>query len=270
MNDTTYWVDDSSLDDPAGRWFLSTGSPLSPIAAPILSALRPPGREGVVYAGWTPYAETELPLRIGITDNTSAGEQGAYLDLVANLRAVAGILFRNSDLTITRLQGGITTSVTGRVSTASDPLQLDERNAALTVLVTLAPPFWAEVATRDWPGVNVAPSATATISPLSGSTAPILNGAITVAGPCTTFEVRDKQTDRWLKVSTPVASGKTLTIDLAGPSAKVGTADVTGAIDVGPHGFALTPNAAGDVVVELTRSGGNGLVSATNLRKAWL
>jgi len=292
--DITYTVDGVDLDDAQQRWVLDKDNPHQATPDVRSAAIAVPGRHGFIPAGGDVYGAGTLGLRLNVTDIDSAGvrqglvsEDAGHAQLRANQELLFGIMYKRHDLlTIRRRVNGVWRRARGRVITSTRPVEVDTYTSQVTVVFELPDPFWYDDTETTFTtasltaGVETAVESTT----LGGGNAPIRPMLIMAPGPLTSLEVRDANTDRWVKLSISVLSDEAALIDTETMQAWItpdtdqwdsaAGVEVTGALDSGIGAFSLEPTydiPEGQTVVNLlcTRAGAGGTVSIRT-RRAWL
>jgi len=292
--DITYEVDGVALDDAQQRWVLDKDNPHQATPAVRSAAVIVPGRHGFVPTGDDMYGAGTLGLRLNVTDIDDAGarqalvsENAGHAQLRANIETLLGVLHKLHGLvTIRRRVNGVWRRAEARVIASTQPVEVDTYTAQLTVVFELPDPFWYD----DTETTITTSSLTAGVQTavdsvtLGGGNAPIRPALIMAPGPLSSVEVRDANTNRWVKLTVSVLSDEAALIDTDTMQAWItpdtdqwdpdAGVEVTGSLDSGIGAFALTPvhdPSEGQTVVNLlcTRGGTGGTISIRT-RRAWL
>ena len=292
--DITYEVDGVALDDTHQRWVLDADNPHQATPAVRSAAIAVPGRHGFIPAGGDVYGAGTLGLRLNVTDIDDTGarqahvsEDAGFTQLRANIETLFGIVYKLHDLvTIRRRVNGAWKRARARVIASTQPVELDTYTAQVTFIFELPDPFWYDDTETTFTTdslTNGVPTAVDSTE-LGGGNAPMRPALIMAPGPLSSLEVRDANTDRWVKLAISVLSDEAALIDTETMKAWITPdtdqwdsaegVDVTGALDSGIGGFAMSPVhdiSEGQTVVNLTctRSGTGGTVSIRT-RRAWL
>jgi hypothetical protein len=282
----TIAVDGVALDDPAGRWLLTSETRLRPVPAAQAVTVQIPGRHGALPIPSPTWDVGGITLGLLVTDRRPDGsEPAAPQDRAAQtqgnldmLRALLGVRYRLLELSWTHPDGTVLIAP-GRVLT-SIPTDLETLTAlTLTVGVEIPGVVWQDVdAVTQASAVAGASAITQAWTALAGGTAPIEDAVLLAAGPMSRLVVTDVESGSWVRWDGALTDQQAVRIDAGAMTATrvapgdwdgAGT-DVSGGLTVGPGGFQLVPGSVTrEVATTLTRLGGDGAVSI-RARRSWL
>lgn len=251
-----YAVDGHDMDDPAGRWRLTSATTLPTWGAPRLPSVEVPGRVGVLPLPAMSTAPSTLVLGLLVTDS---GLQRNGLD--QNLRAL-GVLLRPVGRLVTVRHspaGGPVREAGARLSGSVQPV-LYPASSAATVSVTL------ELPEGVWRDPVATEMASTDLSRINGGVAPVRDPLVLVTASASPVVVTDRVSGSSMTWSGQLRPGSRLLLDPARYRAAwttgtwEGGSDVSSDLSLSAGGFALTPDAQGRH--EVTVVGGNALVRA--------
>lgn len=281
----TFTLDGIALDDPAGRWALSSATKLRlSVPAPVLSSVKIPGVHGVVPAPPQIRDAGSQTIGLVVTDNASNGTAtGNHQQVrinVARLLASAAPLGR---LPILRyFPDGNTASPTWqeapvRLLAAVDPDDADPFTVNLVLPFDVPGVFWNENVEHELVSASTSNWAVGSPAQLLGTTGTIVAPSFICAGPLTNVVVTDNVLGKKLTWAGALTAGQFLRLDPATYKATRHTAvdwtgagtDVSGGLSTGPNGFDLASNATHNVGWGLVRTGGAG-INYARARRAFL
>jgi hypothetical protein len=276
----TYSLDGVALDDPAGRWMLSSDTKLSGLPAPGLSAVKIPGVHGTVPIPPSVRDAGGRTIGLLVTDNNAAGQPtGDHQQLDANkarLLAMASPIGRLPVLRHYPVAGGpVYREAPVRLLASVDPDMADPYTATLVLPFEIPGVYLRESVEIEAASGSVA-AWTVTPAALAGTTGTITNPVFLCAGALTAVTIADAETGRSITWTGNQTAGQWLRIDPAAMAAYRTTAevwaggtDVSGGLSTGPGGFDLNPDADLNIGWTLTRTGGSG-VNKARARRAFL
>ncbi|GAA1769900.1 hypothetical protein [Nonomuraea bangladeshensis] len=274
----TYFLDGVPLDHPAGCWRLKKGTKRRPLPGVRSVALSVPGRAGDLPVLGLDHEATALGLALTVYSSTPSGADGGAEQMEHNLEALGALLgTRHRLMTLKWVTGTIVRVAGVTVEAVSEPEYFPGAALAkLTAVVKVPGVYWRDEADSTWAGTL--PGAGQIVTPLAGSTGPIVDALLRVTGPAVQPSVRDVATGGTVAYTGTVQAGEHLLIDCGTLTAAVvatdtwdqaGGTDVTGQIQATGPGSAfrwlhLTPAmAVGDphsraVLVDATALGTSG------------
>jgi hypothetical protein len=251
----TYALDGVPLDHPAGCWRTKVGTKRRPLPGVRSVSVKVPGVAGELPVHGLDLETTTLPLVIGVTGRAPSGGAGGFEQLERNLEAISamlGVRHRLMDLTYTA--GSIVRVAQITVEAVSEPeINTSAARARLTAVVKIPAVYWRDPVEAVWTGS--ANAASQLITPLAGSTGPIVDALVRVTGPAVNLSVTDVATGATVGRPSGLLAGERLLIDCGQMRARLITtdtwdftsgADVTGQITAAGPGSAsrwlhLTP-----------------------------
>lgn len=281
----TYVLDGVPLDHPAGCWRLKRGTKRRPLPGVRAVNLSVPGRAGDLPVLGLDHEATTFGLAFTVYPYTPSGADGGAEQMEANLEALGALLgTRHRLMTLKWATGSIVRVAGVTVEATSEPEYFaGAAMVRLTAVVKVPGVYWRDEADSTWAGTM--PGAGQIVTPLAGSTGPIVDAVLRVTGPAVQPSVRDVATGGTVAYTGTVQASQHLLVDCGQLRAAVvttdtwdltGGTDVTGAINATGPGSAfrwlhLTPAmAVGDphsraVMVDAAASGTSG-ASALKIR----
>jgi hypothetical protein len=274
----TYILDGVPLDHPAGCWRLKKGTKRRPLPGVRTVNLSVPGRAGDLPVLGLDHEATTLALALTVYPFTPSGTDGGAQQMEHNLEALGALLgTRHRLMTLKWATGSIVRVADVTVEATSEPEYFaGAAMARLTAVCKVPGVYWRDEADATWTGTL--PGAGQIITPLAGSTGPIVDSVLRITGPAVQPSVTDVATGGAVSYTGTVQAGQHLLIDCGSLRAvvvttdtwditpKEGVTDVTGDINATGPGSAfrwvhLTPAmAVGDphsraVLVDATALG---------------
>lgn len=267
----TYAVNGIALDDASGRWRLQKGSSVAPGISADQVSVKVPGMDGLYPVAGESRQAPPLTFRIrvqGTDDATLRDRLMALLMIIAPSRG---------PVTIGRSIDGVLTYAAAKMETISEPEYSHARFAAtVTVVYRLTGVYWREDA-DDWTQAGITSGTGYTIGTLTGTSAPIYDARILVAGPITNPKVTDTVSGAWAQLTTTILAGKAALFDCGNwlayqgdSTLDAGGTGATGSLSTsgGPYMLPLQPEVVSGnpanrrIRISVT---GTGLSSATSL-----
>ncbi|MEV4749081.1 hypothetical protein AB0K21_22105 [Streptosporangium sp. NPDC049248] len=274
----TYVLDGVPLDHPGGCWRLKKGTKRRPLPGVRSVSVAVAGRAGDLPIMGLDHEATSFGLALTVYSRTPDGDDGGFEQLEVNLEALGALLgVRHRLITCEWVAGSIVRVAGVTIEAVSEPeVNVGAALARLTAVVKVPGVYWRDESVSTWTGAL--PGAEQIVTPLAGSTGPIVDSVLQVAGPAVNPSVTDVATGGTVSYSGTVLDGDYLLIDCGNFTAAVvdtdtfdlaGGEDVTGDIDATGPGSAtrwlhLTPAMAlGDphsraVLVSATASSTSG------------
>ncbi|MFG1709243.1 hypothetical protein ACFLIM_39235 [Nonomuraea sp. M3C6] len=274
----TYFLDGVPLDHPAGCWRLKKGTQRRPLPGVRTVNLSVPGRSGDLPVLGLDHEATTFGLAFTVYSCTPSGADGGGEQMETNLEALGALLgVRHRLMTLKWVTGAIVRVAGVTVEATSEPEYFaGAAMARLTAVVKVPGVYWRDEADSTWTGTL--PGAGQIVTPLAGSTGPIVDALLRVTGPAIHPSVTDVATGGAVSYTDTVQAGQHLLVDCGRLTAAIVTTDtwdldagtdVTGDINATGPGSAsrwlhLTPAmAVGDphsraVLVDTTASGTSG------------
>lgn len=240
--DCTYWLDGVDLHSPTDGRYVMLGTELPSFGAPRTRSTTVPGRRGVLAQRSLSSGELDVTVSMMIV-----GEDYAELD--SRMAAFLGALPMERFATLTKVMGDVRREAACTVKSVSDPeFKPGDCCFEFTVVFTIPGGAWLdEAATVSAPGN---PMAT-----LAGGNTGYEVQSIAVVPATGRVEITDVASGDVLVWEGAVVGGGTLTIVPAGFTAYwtvlEETIDVSDELSLPVHGWTLTPDASGNVGVEL-------------------
>lgn len=231
----TYFLDGVPLDHPAGCWRLKKGTGRRPLPGVRSVNLSVPGRAGDLPVLGLDHEATTLGLSLTVYPFTPSGEDGGAQQMEHNLEALAALLgVRHRLLPLKWVMGSIVRVAEVTVEAASEPEYFPgAAMARLTAVVKIPAVYWRDEADATWEGVL--PGAGQIVTPLAGSTGPIVDAVLRVTGPAIQPAVMDVASGGAVAYAGTVQAGEYLLVDCGQLTAAVVTTDTwdqTGGTDV--------------------------------------
>lgn len=270
----TYTVDGVPMDSTG--WYLTPGTRRRPLPAAKAVSVEVPGRPGQLPILNLDVEATTVALALFVTCRRPDGTEGDLEELERNLQALYGVFgVRNRMLDVRHMPApGVELQADATVLAAADPdVDIANRYARMQVVLTVPGTYWRDVTARTWSGQL--PGEGQAVTPLAGSTAPIVDAVVRFTGPATNPMITDVASGVTLGYTGAITSGQRLLLDCENMRAARVTSDtwdlasgtdVTGSVDSTGPGSAsrwlhLTPAMAGrdpysrSVVVTTTATG---------------
>lgn len=252
---TTYILDGVPLDHPAGCWRLKKGTKRRPLPGVRSVNLSVPGRAGDLPVLGLDHEATTLGLALTVYPVTPSGEHGGPEQMEQNLEALGALLgVRHRLMPLKWVTGTIVRVADVTVEAVAEPEYFPGAAIArLTAVVRVPGVYWRDETASTWEGAL--PGVGQAVTPLAGSTGPIVDAVLRVSGPAVQPSVRDVASGGMVAYTGTVQAGEHLLIDCGWLTAAVvatdtwdldeGT-DVTGDIEATGPGSAyrwlhLTP-----------------------------
>lgn len=194
-----------------GRWVVEQATVRRAGVTVRRTSVQVPGRHGVIPAGMVEYDEPTVAMTLGCHGLTEA-------DVEASVWGLHGVLGGPGSLALTRTVGGLVTTAHARlVSVAHEHVGAGYDRAV--ALLAVPGVFW-----RGEPIASVpAPASGGRIElpALAGSTAPVADAVVQVAGPLTSVQVACPVSGTGLSWAGSLPAGSYLYLDAAGVTARV-------------------------------------------------
>ncbi len=221
----TYSLDGVALDHPAGCWRLKQGTRRRPLPGVRSVEVVVPGRAGELPIVGLDRATTTLALEFGVTAATTAGADGGFEQLEANLEALSALLGVQHRLMTLRYEAGSLVRVAEvTIPTVSEPeIWPGANRARLTAICRIPGVYWRDETEATWAGLL--PGASQAATPFAGSTGPIVDALLRVTGPATNPSVTDVATGGKVSYTGTVSAGNRLLIDCGSLKAAIVTTD---------------------------------------------
>ncbi|MEV0149678.1 MULTISPECIES: hypothetical protein [unclassified Nonomuraea] len=231
----TYFLDGVPLDHPAGCWRLKKGTKRRPLPGVRSVNLSVPGRVGDLPVLGLDHEATTLALAFTVYPHTLSGAVGGAEQMEHNLEALGALLgTRHRLMTLKWVTGSIVRVADVTVEATSDPEYFPGAALArLTAVVKVPGVYWRDEADTTWTGTL--PGAGQLVTPLAGSTGPIVDALLRITGPAVQPSVTDVATGGKVAYTDTVQAGQHLLIDCGQLRASVVTTDtwdLTGGTDV--------------------------------------
>ncbi|MEV3981776.1 hypothetical protein [Nonomuraea sp. NPDC049758] len=190
---------------------------------------------------------TTLPLVLGVTGRTPAGADGGFEQLEHNLEAVSAMLgVRHRLMQLTYTAGSIVRVAGITVEAVSEPeINTSAARARLTAVCKIPGVYWRDPAEVTWAGA--ANAASQLVTPLAGSTGPIVDAVLRVTGPAVNPSMTDVASGGSVGRSSGLLAGQRLLIDCGQMRARLVTSDTwdfTSGTDVTGSIIATGPGSA--------------------------
>ncbi|MGI5161384.1 hypothetical protein [Microbispora sp. CA-102843] len=280
----TYTVDGVPMDSTG--WYLTPTTRRRPLPAAKAVAVEVPGRAGQLPVLGLDVEATTITLGLFVTCCRPDGTEGDLEALEHNLAALYSVFgVRHRLLDVRHMPApGIELQASATVLAAADPdVDIPNRYARMQVVLTIPGTYWRDVSALTWAGKL--PAAAQTVTPLAGSTAPIVDALVRITGPATNPKITDVATGVTLAYAGAITGGQRVLVDCENMRAArvstntwdlAGGTDVTGSVDSTGPGSAsrwlhLTPAMAGHdpfsraITVTTTATGTSG-ASAVEIR----
>ncbi|MFF0770984.1 hypothetical protein ACFYUK_19015 [Nonomuraea wenchangensis] len=243
----TYFLDGVPLDHPAGCWRLKKGTKRRPLPGVRSVALSVPGRAGDLPVPGLDHEATTLALAFTVYSYTPSGADGGAQQMEHNLEALGALLgTRHRLMTLKWVTGTIVRVAGAVVEATSEPEYFPgAAMARLTAVVKIPEVYWRDEADATWAGTL--PGAGQIVTPLAGSTGPIVDAMLRITGPAVQPSVRDVATSGTVAYTGTVQAGEHLLIGCRNLTAAVVTTntwDLTGGTDVTGDINATGPSSA--------------------------
>lgn len=226
----TYSLDGLALDDPAGRWRLERSTGIRIIPGRVNAEAELPGRDGVVPVFGSGYEAGAVGLSLVIT----GADHGAMMGVFEFL---AGVLAQRSRLLplVHDYGNGQTRTAMVQVVGSSAPELVAHRDALLEVVFSVPGVFWRDAATVDSSVSLPASSGTSVLTGLAGSTGPVSDALVQVAGGFSSATLTGPVTGDKIVINRAVAAGQYVVIDCANWRARLHSSNswsTTGGTDI--------------------------------------
>ncbi|MEV0617561.1 hypothetical protein AB0I81_29865 [Nonomuraea sp. NPDC050404] len=197
-----------------------------------------PGRAGDVPVLGLDHEATTIGLVLTVYSFTPSGADGGAQQMEHNLEALGALLGTRHRLMALKWVTGAIVRVAGvTVEATSEPEYFPgAAMARLTAVVKVPGVYWRDETDTTWTGAM--PGAGQIVTPLAGSTGPIVDSMVRITGPAVQPSVRDVATGGTVAYTETVQAGQHLLIDCGQLRAAVVTTDTwdmtlgTGATDV--------------------------------------
>ncbi|MEQ4723765.1 hypothetical protein [Nonomuraea sp. B19D2] len=237
-----------------------------------------PGRSGDLPVLGLDHEATTFGLAFTVYPYAPSGADGGAEQMETNLEALGALLGTRHRLMMLKWATGSIIRVAGvTVEATSEPEYFaGAAMARLTAVVKVPGVYWRDEVDSTWTGTL--PGAGQIVTPLAGSTGPIVDSVLRVTGPAVQPSLRDVATGGTVSYAGTVQAGQHLLVDCGGLRAAIvttdtwsltGGTDVTGTINATGPGSAfrwlhlISAMALGDphsraVLVDATASGTSG------------
>ncbi|MFI7705518.1 hypothetical protein [Nonomuraea sp. NPDC049480] len=224
----TYFLDGVPLDHPAGCWRLKKGTKRRPLPGVRTVNLSVPGRAGDLPVLGLDHEATTLALALTVYPFTPSGADGGAQQMEHNLEALGALLgTRHRLMTLKWVTGSIVRVAEVTVEATSEPEYFPGAAMARQTAVCKIPGvYWRDEADVTWTGTL--PGAGQIVTPLAGSSGPIVDSVLRITGPAVQPSVRDVATGGMVAYTETVQVGQHLLIDCGGLSAAIVTTDTWG------------------------------------------
>lgn len=253
-----YQLDGADLDDPQGRWLLTSATTLPSWGAPRLTSVEVPHRTGVLPVAPATTGPVKVTLGLLVDAPTRAGLDAALRALAARMRVTGRLMvLRHSPAgapprqALVRLAGGV------------EPEAYPASSAvALTVVLEAPEGVWRDPDPVEAPAQD--------LSALDGGVAPVPDALVLVSSPGARVRVVDGVSGSSLTWEGTPVPDRALLLDAAAYRASLvpagawshdGGADVSAGLSASSGGLRLTPDPATSRV-SLSVSGGSARVRA--------
>lgn len=236
-----YRLDGHDLDDPAGRWRLTSATALPTWGAPRSTSITIPGRMGVLPTAPATTDPITIVLGLLVTGTSRAGLDVSLRALAALVRGVGRMM------TLTHAPAGAPArQALVRLSGSVEPAYYPAGHAATVKIVLEAPEgLWRDTTPTDAPAAD--------LSTLDGGVMPITDALILVATPTSAVTITDAASGKTMTWTGTPASGKALLLDPAAYTARLtggswsttGATDASAGLSLSAGGFAIHPDADG-------------------------
>ncbi len=221
----TYILDGVPLDHPAGCWRLKKGTKRRPLPGVRSVNLSVPGRAGDLPVLGLDHEATTLGLALTVYPYTPSGVDGGAQQMEHNLEALGALLgVRHRLLPLKWVTGSIVRVADVTVEAVAEPEYFPgAAMARLTAVVKIPAVYWRDEADATWEGTL--PGAGQIVTPLAGSTGPIVDAVLRVTGPAVQPAVTDVATGGTVAYTGTVQAGEHLLIDCGSLTAAIATTD---------------------------------------------
>ncbi|GGO63216.1 hypothetical protein [Nonomuraea cavernae] len=221
----TYILDGVPLDHPAGCWRLKKGTQRRPLPGVRTVNLAVPGRSGDLPVLGLDHEAATLGLAFTVYPYTPSGADGGAEQMEHNLEALGALLGTRHRLMVLKWVTGSIVRVAGvTVEATSEPEYFaGAAMARLTAVVKIPEVYWRDEADSTWTGTL--PGAGQIVTPLAGSTGPIVDSVLQVTGPAVQPAVRDVATGGTVAYTDTVQAGHHLLVDCGRLTAAIVTTD---------------------------------------------
>ena len=247
-----YYLNGVPLDDPAGRWFVTSETLLPSVSAPRNVSVTVPLRSGVLPVPAYAVDPFQVTVKMVVQDNGQGRARLDYnfMNLMRTVRPIGDFLMMQW-----RVPGMPGRQARVRLSASVEPTFYYLENMIEVALVF-------EGIDGMWRDEREQTMVSSNLSLLSGSTLPITDAVIDLVGYGRTVEIVDVPsglTMRWdrqnpntehliIDCATYEVHGSDVEFEASGP-------DLGAALTVPPRGFQLTPDATGAFSMRVTNTG---------------
>ncbi|MDF5756665.1 hypothetical protein P3X83_29060 [Spongiactinospora sp. TRM90649] len=203
------------LTHPAGCWRLKVGTKRRPLPGVRAVSVVVPGRHGQIPVYGLDLETTTLPLACAVYGRTPAGADGGHEQMEHNLEALGALLGERNRLMLLRYEAGAIVRVAEvMVEAVSEPeVNVGAAIARFTAMLTIPGVLWRDEVTATWAGS--ANAAAQVVTPLAGSTGPIVDALVRITGPVVNPSVKDVASGGTISRASGVLAGERLLIDCA-------------------------------------------------------
>ncbi|WP_433235547.1 hypothetical protein ACQPYK_25530 [Streptosporangium sp. CA-135522] len=221
----TYVLDGVPLDHPSGCWRLKKGTKRRPLPGARSVSVAVPGRAGDLPIMGLDHEATSFGLALTVYSRTPDGHNGGFEQLEANMEALGALLgVRHRLITCKWVAGSIIRVAGVTIEAVSEPeVNVGAALARLTAVVKVPGVYWRDEADSTWTGTL--PGAEQIVTPLAGSTGPIVDALLRVTGPAVNPSVTDVATGGTVAYAGTVPAGQHLLIDCGRLQAATVTTD---------------------------------------------
>lgn len=245
-----FWVDQVSLDDPAGRWAVTSSTELPAVPASATEDVKLPGTPGVALLTPTDFETGGQTIGLLVTGLDEAGLEGGHAQLRNNVAELLRLARPYGRLpTLKHQVDARTRQAVARLAAAVDPQLHDETTATLLLPFELPEVFWRSAAASVQSGSG---TAVELVFQDEHASAPVFDPRIIIKGPTSSIKVADLGGDSTLEWAGTLPSNTYLHIHprvwraftslSSDPATGTVLANVSGGLKIGGHRFALTPH----------------------------
>ena len=248
-----YYIGGVPLDDPAGRWFVTSETLLPAVSAPRAPSVTVPYRSGVLPLPTRTVDPFQVTVKVVVQGASRAVLDRNWHALMARVgRVGAPVMMQH------RPPGATGRQALVRLSGSVEPTFYYHENMIEASLVF-------EGVEGVWRDEQPATMAASDLSALSGSPLPVTGALIDVTSPTGVITVRDTASGGTVSWNGTVQAGYShLVIDTSAYTATFTNTDFgttgkdwSGSLSIPPYGWAITPDSSG--TFKVTASGGSAI-----------
>lgn len=202
---TTYFLDDFPLDDPQGRWRLTTSTELPALSLPEHKLVTVPFTAGAAKVRG---AAPTRPITLGLWIPNRGGSPSH--DHVLATAQLLGVALANAEHLVLAPTTGERRQAKILKASASEITMNHTRTWATLSFSLDLDPFWGSPST--FISAQTPATARTTIPNFTGTTGPARDAVIRLSGPLTAARLTDPTTGAWIHAATAVALGTYLYI----------------------------------------------------------